>query len=303
MPVAPRRPDRLRGRVFRGSAVVAAGHLSPRELRSRAWRRLFRDVYVCAEVPVTHELRAVAGARLLVPGAVVTGRSAAVLWGLPVAGAEDDVELTVAPGSSVCRVPGVAIRRRSLAAEDVTVQRGARVTTGAVTAVDLARGGTLDDAVVLVDRFVAMGATDLAQVRAVASRASGRGCRQVREAVALADGLAGSPQETRLRMLFHRSPLPRPVAQYVVRDAAGFVARVDFAWPDARLVVEYEGMWHGGTPQQVAADRRRLNRLTAAGWTVVFVTAADLHHPERVIQRVAAALARASVGLPSPQQS
>jgi very-short-patch-repair endonuclease len=102
--------------------------------------------------------------------------------------------------------------------------------------------------------------------------------------------LAGSPQETRLRLLLHRSPLPRPVAQFVVRDALGFVARVDFAWPDRKVAVEYEGVWHGESPQQVAADRRRLNRLTAAGWTVVFVTAADLYEAEQVVARIAAAL-------------
>jgi very-short-patch-repair endonuclease len=67
---------------------------------------------------------------------------------------------------------------------------------------------------------------------------------------------------------------------------------VDFAWPEAKLAVEYEGWWHGESPQQVAADRRRLNRLTAAGWTVVFVTAADLHHPDELTHRIAGALSR-----------
>jgi hypothetical protein len=94
--------------MFRGSAVVAAGTLSSGELRSSAWRRLFRDVYACADVPVTHELRAAAAARLLVSGAVVSGRSAAVLWGLPLAQTDDDVELTVPPGSNVCRMPASA---------------------------------------------------------------------------------------------------------------------------------------------------------------------------------------------------
>src|SRR6476469_5871721 len=100
MPVAPRRPADLRGRVFRGSAAVASGRLSPRELRSSAWQRLFHDVYACADLPVTHRLRAVAASRLLVPDAVVSGRSAAVLWGIPVAERDDDVELTVRPGSN-----------------------------------------------------------------------------------------------------------------------------------------------------------------------------------------------------------
>jgi hypothetical protein len=91
MPVPPRRPPSLRGRVFRGSHVVATGRLTQRELRSSAWRRLFRDVYACVDLPITHEVRAVAAARLLVPGAVVSGPSAAVLWGVPVVGPDDDV--------------------------------------------------------------------------------------------------------------------------------------------------------------------------------------------------------------------
>jgi hypothetical protein len=241
---------------------------------------------------VTHHLRAVAAAGLVVPGSVVTGRSAAVLWGLPAAERDDDVELTVAPGSNVCRVPGVIVRRRALDPAAVTVRRGARVTTAEATVVDLARRGTLEDSVILIDRFVQARAADLELVRLAAMTAAGRGCRQVREAVALADGMAGSPQETRLRLLLHRSGLPRPVAQFTVRDAGGFIARVDFAWPEVKVAVEYEGAWHGETPQQVAADRERLNRLTAAGWTVVFVTAGDMRRPERVMSRIAAALAR-----------
>ncbi|MDK3257635.1 hypothetical protein [Blastococcus capsensis] len=292
MPVAPRRPAALRGRVFRGSAVLAAGTLSPGELRGPAWRRLFRDVYACADLPLTHELRVRAAARLLVPGAVVSGASAAVLWGLPVAERDDAVELTVPPGSTVCRVPGIRVRRRHLDPAHVTVRNGTAVMTADATVVDLARAGTLEDAVVLIDRAVDLGTTSLAWVRDVAETTTGRGCRQARTAARLADGLAGSPQETRLRLLLHRSELPRPVAQYEVRDEAGFVARVDFAWPEAKVAVEYEGLWHGEAPQQVIADRRRLNRLTEAGWTVMFVTAADLRRPAEIVGRIATALRR-----------
>ena len=263
------------------------------ELRSTAWRRLFEDVYVCACVPDTHLTRAIAAAGTLLPGAVVSGRSAAVLWGLDVAGDRDDVELTVPPGARVTATRGVRVRRRSLAPDAVTRRDGVRVTTPVATAVDLAAGEpVVDEAVVLVDRVVGRGLTTLAEVRAAASAATGPGSRHARRVVALADGLAGSPQETRLRLLFRRSSLPRPVAQHVVRDDAGFVARVDFGWPELRVAVEYEGRWHGER-QQVAQDRRRLNRLTAAGWTVVFVTAEDLAEPVQLLARVGAALAAA----------
>src|SRR4051812_3735140 len=73
-------PAQLRVGPFRGSEAVRAGLLTPRQLDGPAWRRLFRDVHVHREVPVTHQLRAVAAASLLLPGATVTGRSAAVLW-------------------------------------------------------------------------------------------------------------------------------------------------------------------------------------------------------------------------------
>ncbi|MDB5733278.1 MAG: hypothetical protein JWQ03_3173, partial [Variovorax sp.] len=119
---------------------------------------------------------------------------------------------------------------------------------------------------------------------------TGPGSRRARAACALADGLAESPQETRLRLLLGRSGLPMPIAQCRVLHEGRFVARVDFGWRDRRLALEYDGLWHG-EPGQFARDRERLNRLREAGWRVAFVTAADLRRPELLLCRLAAALA------------
>ncbi len=73
------------------------------------------------------------------------------------------------------------------------------------------------------------------------------------------------------------------------------MARVDLAFPEQRVAVEYDGAWHGD-PGQLTRDRRRLNALVAAGWTVLHVTAADLRQPEDLVARVAALLARSSSG-------
>jgi very-short-patch-repair endonuclease len=280
--------------MFRGSVVVADGRLTRNELRSRAWQRLFRDVYTCACVPVTHAVRAMAAASVLLPDAVVSGRSAAVLWGIDAAQPLDDVEVTVPPGDSISATRGVRVRRRSFPADAVVVRRRVRVTSPVVTALDIARCEPLDEAVVLLDRLVQQGRATLGDIAAAASNATGPGCRQLRRAVAAADGRAESPQETRLRLLLHASTLPRPVAQFSVYDATGFVARVDFAWPELRVAVEYEGRWHGER-QNVTRDRRRLNRLTAASWTVIFVTAEDLADPVQLVARIGAALAAAAV--------
>lgn len=145
------------------------------------------------------------------------------------------------------------------------------------------------DAVVAVDRMIATGSVSLGTVRDLAARGRGPGSARARRVCTLADGLAESPQETRLRLLLRASGLPAPVAQYRVHDDRGFVARVDFAWPDHKLAVEYDGLWHAEAGQ-FAKDRRRLNRLQAAGWRVVFVTAADLARPVELVQRIAAAL-------------
>jgi very-short-patch-repair endonuclease len=111
--------------------------------------------------------------------------------------------------------------------------------------------------------------------------------------VELADGLAESPRETRLRLLLHRSALPSPVPQHTVRNGRRFVARVDFAWPELRLALEYDGVWHG-EPGQFGRDRHRLNQLTDVGWMVIFVTAADLRRPDRLLARIERALASRS---------
>lgn len=271
--------------------MLGARRLTRGQLRSSAWRRLFPDVYACASLPVDHRLRARAVVRLLLPDAVLCGRSAAVLWGVDLAGPDDDVECTVPQTCRAGAGRGVRVTRRTLPPEDVVTRGGVRVTTQMRTALDLARIRPLEEAVVALDQFLRIRRMRVADLQAAAARLTGPDCRRVREAVDKADGLAQSPQETRLRLLLHTTRLPRPVAQYEVRDERGFVACVDFAWPEERIAVEYDGWWHG-QPQNVPKDRRRLNRLTAAGWTVLFATADDIDDPVQLVARIGAALAR-----------
>lgn len=276
--------------VFRGSEVLRSGVLTRGQLRTAAWRRLRPDVYADARLPVTHLLHT-RGVALVAPaGAAFGGLTAAVLWGAgDLAGPDVPVEVVLPPGTRWHPAPGVRMRTASM--------DGALVTDGRLlwtdrtrTAVDLIRRGTLDDAVVLLDQLVQADVVELRDVRAAAAALPRcRGSRQARTAAALADGLAESPRESRLRLLLHRSALPRPVAQYRVTCAGRFVARVDFGYPEQRLAVEYDGVWHAG-PEQFPKDRQRLNRLLAAGWRVLFVTAADLRRPDELVARIAAAL-------------
>jgi len=103
--------------------------------------------------------------------------------------------------------------------------------------------------------------------------------------VQLADPRAESPPESRLRVLLALAGLPA-VPQFTVRnDDGAFVARVDLAFPEHKIAVEYDGAWHGA-PGQLYKDRRRQNLLTAVGWRTVFVTAAHMYDVEALVSQL-----------------
>ncbi len=281
--------------MFRGSSVVRQGLLTPKQLRSSAWRRLRHDVYADTALPVTHRLRVSAVGLTLPDGGGFTGRSAAVLWGVSdVAGPENDVEVVLPAGRRWHA--GTGVRVRALLAGQELVRCGRWwCLPRADTAVDLARSADGDEAVVLLDRLVRARLAPLDDVRAAAAQLpTCRGSARAQRAARLADGLAESPQETRLRLLLHRGGVP-PVAQHRIVDRDGFVARVDFAYPELRLAIEYDGLWHAER-RTFLEDRRRLNRLTAAGWVVLHVTLDDLRRPEQFLARVHALRARRMAG-------
>ena len=98
--------------------------------------------------------------------------------------------------------------------------------------------------------------------------------------------------ESRLRLVLIAGRLPWPVTQYKVTSPDGtFVARLDLAYPEHRLGIEYEGDHHRSR-YTYQHDLRRMNALHASGWTVLRFGAADVYrHPRRVIETVRAALA------------
>ena len=120
-----------------------------------------------------------------------------------------------------------------------------------------------------------------------------RGCRQLARAIALADPLSESAMETRLRLILVVGGLPPPVAQYRVRDGSGRVlARVDLAYPKARLAIEYDGHYHFDDLNS-RRDRRRDLLLDELGWHTMRFTEDDvLLTPEDTFRRVALRLNR-----------
>ncbi len=287
----PHRPPALRGRFFDGPAAVAAGLITRTQLQGKAWRRLVRGVYADALLPVTHELRCQAVAAHLLPdGGAIAGRSAATLLGPGLARPVEPVEV-IAPEAGRPRVRDVIAHAGHLDPAERCLIRGIPVTTPLRTCWDLTQWLDPIEAVVLLDRIVRAGLVTEATLSAhAAARRGTYGSVRFAQTVALVNGRAESPQESRLRVMMVLAGLPMPQVQWKIYDAAGFIARVDLAYPELRVAIEYDGVWHASA-DQLNNDRDRLNRLQAAGWLVIHVTAARLYTPEPLLHEITGALA------------
>ena len=283
-------PRRLLTGVFVGSSAIAEGFLTRSQLRTRSYHRLAQNVYADPALTLDHRLRCRGVALLLPPEASIGGHSAAAWYGAPFAGPADPVTV-VCPESTRWTGPkGVRVHRTVLGSREVTVTEDVPVTTALRTAWDVMALEPLSTAVAALDAMVRAQCVSMVQLEDLVQGGAGRwGIGRVRRAVPLVDPRAESPQESRLRVALVLAGL-EPVPQFEVLDGGRFVARVDLAFPEVRLAVEYEGAHHF-VEDQIARDDERIERLRAAGWRVIRVTAADLRDLEALIARVRAALA------------
>ncbi|MQA14877.1 MAG: hypothetical protein GEV09_12090 [Pseudonocardiaceae bacterium] len=277
--------------VFRGSEAVRAGLLTTDQLRGPTVKRLFHDVYAPISVRDTHELRCEGAALVLPPAAAITGRSAATLRGVDLARADEPVEVIAPAGTRVTRGSGIALRRTDIGDDEYC--RWGRIGLAAPLrmTLDLLLGRSLPDGVADLDAALRQGLVPLPAVQAMVAERSDKGIVAARRAVELADPRAESRPESRVRVWLVVDGLcPQP--QYWIEDSRGRLARVDLAFPAQRVAVEYDGSWRDGERWALNRDRDRLNRVQAACWEVVFVTADMLRDPDRMVRTVRAALAR-----------
>jgi very-short-patch-repair endonuclease len=294
---APRMPKRMpRSRITGPTtrAGVRAAGLSTRELRHPQVARLSRDTYLPRAL--RGELAGRLAAVLLTapPGAVISHLSAADVWGvqIPLRDRDDDrVHLTVPERSRAESRVDRRLYRLPLPESDVLRRMSVPVTSPARTWRDLA--GILEPPALLAatDQIVNGLASRQELQEELLRRPAGRGCARARRTLPLADPRAESPMESVLRWLVHQAGLPAPELQFDVRDAAGaFLGRADMAWPDRKVIVEFDGDVHRQRDVFVR-DVRRQNRLVAAGWTVLRFTSADvLGRPEEVLAEILRAL-------------
>ncbi|WP_326551277.1 endonuclease domain-containing protein [Micromonospora sp. NBC_01813] len=292
-------PRELTVEPFSGSRAVAAGLITKRMLTGRTWCRLLHDVYIHVDSyhPDDHRMWCRAVATRLPTGAAIYGLSAAYLWGvdlLPQRG-RATAPVHVAVPSIARPDPHPRIRYAKLALDhkhDVTPLFGMPVTSGVRTAYDLGRRLPRADALITLDAFLRRRTCTKAQLAAYVDAHPGRRhVNQLRELLSLADPLSASPMESRLRLLLHDAGLPKPTPQYEIRVQRKFIARVDLAYPQWRIAIEYEGDHHR-EQATFRKDVHRFNALHAAGWLALRFTADDvLRRTAQLTQTVRQAIA------------
>jgi very-short-patch-repair endonuclease len=262
-----------------------------RRVRRGALHRVHRGVFLvghAVHVPGARELAAVLACG---DGALVSHRSAALLWGLTdVAG--DEVEISVVAGH---RLPRDGVRTHRLARldpRDRGLKFGIPTTSPARALVDLAASATADE----VERAIAEArARRLVTDRHLSDtldRARNRpGVSAMRALLRHQGGprLTRSEAERRLLRLIRAASLPEPEANVRVEGL-----EVDFLWRQARVIVEVDGFAFHGHRRAFERDRLRDMALRDRGFEVIRVTWKQLvDQPLLVIAHIARALERA----------
>lgn len=228
--------------------------------------------------------------------------SAARLWGLHIWNGSPEIHVnakSALAGDSA--VPGVRVHRRTLAPElRRRITHGkcgrVRVTSLEQTIVDCARTEAFATAVIIGDSGLHRGASLDVMLQLLDGMAGHRGVRAARKVVAAMNKGSESAGETRLRLVVADMEIPQPEYQ-VCLQASGNNYRVDGAWRDIKLALEFDGKTkyfnYKRTDEAIYEERQRERELMEEGWMFIRVEWRDLGKPELLKRRIRAAIAAA----------
>ena len=228
------------------------------------------------------------------PDAFFTHATAALLLGFPVPARLARLR----PLHVGCAAPARAMAARDIVGHSMRidsqdlVDRGVlRLTGPARTWLDLAALLTLAELVAVGDHLLFWKSplvTPGELADALARYPSRSGLRRARAAVPMLRERSESPRESVLRVIIVLAGLPEPECNLNVFDEVGrFLARGDLAYPDFKLLIEYQGDHHRTDRAQWRSDIRRTGRLEDHGWQVLQFTDDDLRDPAALVARIA----------------
>ena len=272
--------DRLAGRqhgiVSRTQLLDAGWHRSriDREVAARRLHRVHAGVYAVGHRAITDRGRWLA-ATFACDGDL-GHHSAGALWELPIS--DNGLTRVIAPTAH--QRARIDVHRADLHPRDRTTRHGIPVTTVARTLADLAH--SLDDESLhrVVREAQFRGVFDEDRIRDALTRRASR-----RLGAYLDDPtVTQTDLEDRFLRICRRYRIPTPLTQH------GRKPRVDFSWPDRRLIVEVDGWQAHRTRVAFQADRTNTNLLQLAGNIVLRYTWDDvrIRHAEVAAQVLSA---------------
>ena len=293
-------PDRLRDETMSTAEALARGVAADR-LRRADVVHPFHGVVMTGGRPRSIADRAWAFAQVMPASGWFSHTTSARLLGLPLPRSHEKgpLHVTVNRGTRAPRGAGVVGHQRELPSPSwstllvptstrelvplrVATPGAAALTTASLLSLpDLV---ALIDALRLVDESTAVRDID----RMLDHSARRAGAAALRRALALSEPRVRSRAETHLRLTLAAAGLPRADVAPAVATPLGEL-HPDLAWPEFRVLVEYEGDHHRTDARQFASDLARFDAFADAGWHPVRATKDDVYSSSR---RVVSTVAR-----------
>jgi len=262
--------------IFTRAQARASGYSAyqiRRRIAAGEWLPVLGPVLAERGRPLTVRLRDRA-ATLAVPGSLLAAASAARQWGIDV---PDRRQYLWVGRRRPEPLPGVRYLRDPLQRIDISTQDGLRLTAPGRTVFDCVRFLADEPAQRLLDRALQVGWLSAEDFAArVIAHAGRRGAPRLARLSRAAGSGARSAAERRAAELLRRARIHGWQANRPITDQGRLIGIGDLVFESARLVVEIDGRAYHVTPERFEHDRRRQNRLMAAGWTVLRFTWRDL---------------------------
>ncbi|WP_375482346.1 type IV toxin-antitoxin system AbiEi family antitoxin domain-containing protein [uncultured Jatrophihabitans sp.] len=222
----------------------------------------------------------------------LTAASALVVYGVPLLDPSPQPCVTFARRFRG-HIDGAHLHRARLWTGQIRRLGPVLLTTPERSLADLARERGVDAGVVSADAGLRLGVCSSADLDAAVQDCRGWPfARRAAEALTAAHPGAESALESLSRLRITRAGLPAPRTQVEIRVSDRFVGRVDFYWDEPGVVGEADGRGKYTDPQVLYDEKRRQERLEAAGLIVVRWGWAELADFTTTAARLRSALAR-----------
>jgi hypothetical protein len=241
---------------------------------------LHRGVYAVGHRAVRPSGLLLAAVLACGPGAVLSHRSAAALWGIR-ATARERVEVTAARW---IERPRIEVHVGRLAEDERAIEDRVPVTTVPRTLLDLSAVLTARELAAAVNQAEVLRLTDPLSLPQLLERHRGRrGSRQLRDLAGQTGVVTRSELERRFAEFVASTGLPRPEANAALWIGGRWI-EVDCLWRAQRVALELDGRAVHGSRAAFESDRVRDRALAVAGWTSVRVTWQQLERDARRLE-------------------